>query len=171
MTLITNIDEILANYNEPQSMIKNILYIEEGFRAKPYYCTEGFPTIGIGFVVGKKGEPLPDMEMTKRQAFLMLDDKIESFTKEVSERFPIEWSRCNQARKDILISMAFQLGVTGLSKFKNTLAAIRAGNFQKAADEMLDSRWARQTRNRAVRHSNQMLKGYTLEYYINSGVN
>jgi len=69
------------------------------------------------------------------------------------------FTRLDDARKAVLLNMSFQLGITGLLKFKNTLAKIEAGDYQGAADNMLKSLWARQTPNRANRLAEQMRTG------------
>jgi len=66
---------------------------------------------------------------------------------------------CNGPRRDILISMAYQMGVNGLAGFKNTLAMIADGNFSGASNGMLSSLWAKQTPNRAKRHAEVMRTG------------
>ena len=58
--------------------------------------------------------------------------------------------------EEIIIEMCFQLGETGVSKFKNMLSALEKKDFQTAADEMMDSRWAKQTPNRAKELSETM---------------
>ena len=68
-------------------------------------------------------------------------------------------SGLNDARKAVLINMAFQLGFNGLSKFRNMLAAVQSEQYVLAASEMLDSLWAKQTPNRAKELSEQMLTG------------
>ena len=55
--------------------------------------------------------------------------------------------------QDVLLSMSYQMGVTGVTRFKKMLAAMLLKDWTKAADEMLDSKWARQTPNRAKRLS------------------
>ena len=50
---------------------------------------------------------------------------------------------------EIILEMVFQLGKTGVSKFKKMWEALSGQNYNKAADEMLDSKWAKQTKNRA----------------------
>ena len=55
--------------------------------------------------------------------------------------------------------MAFQMGIAGLMGFRNTLATIERGDYQRAGDEMLMSKWATQTPNRAKRLSEQMKTG------------
>ena len=61
-----------------------------------------------------------------------------------------------QSRQEVLFNMAYQLGVNGLLKFKNMWSAIEARDYNKAADEMLDSRWYTQTPNRAKKLSDIM---------------
>ena len=56
--------------------------------------------------------------------------------------------------QDVIYEMCYQMGVTGVSKFKKTLAYLENEEFKKASIEMLDSRWARQTPNRARKLSN-----------------
>ncbi len=68
-------------------------------------------------------------------------------------------SHCNEARTDVLLSMAYQLGVEGVAQFKNMLSAIAKENFDEAANAMLSSLWARQTPGRARRHAEVMRRG------------
>ena len=49
----------------------------------------------------------------------------------------------------VLVNMAFNLGRNRLSKFKNMLKAVNEGDYQKAADEMVDSKWYRQVGRRS----------------------
>jgi GH24 family phage-related lysozyme (muramidase) len=73
---------------------------------------------------------------------------------------PLPWWRdLNDARRDVLVNMGFNLGLHGLLEFKNALALIRGGQFQRAALAMLDSDWARQLVNRSHRLAMQMETG------------
>jgi len=63
------------------------------------------------------------------------------------------------ARMAVLQSMAYQMGVQGLAAFKNTLQAVIERRWNDAAAGMLNSRWARQTPERAQRHAQQMRTG------------
>ena len=83
----------------------------------------------------------------------------------MSNKHALAWQRCNDARKSILVSMCYQLGLAGMSNFKMMLASIREEDFDSAAFHMLDSKWARQTPNRAERHAEQMQTGVLLDYY------
>ena len=51
----------------------------------------------------------------------------------------------------VLANMSFQLGKPRLSKFKNMIAAVEADDYQEMANQMEDSRWFKQTKNRAQR--------------------
>ena len=63
----------------------------------------------------------------------------------------------SEPRQAVLLSMAWQMGVEGLLGFTNTLKFIEAGDFKNAAANMLKSKWAQQTPNRAKRHALQMV--------------
>ena len=54
--------------------------------------------------------------------------------------------------------MIFQLGATGVSKFKNMWKNLSQSKYDSASIEMLDSRWAKQTKNRAEELANEMKK-------------
>jgi GH24 family phage-related lysozyme (muramidase) len=58
----------------------------------------------------------------------------------------------------VFIEMTFQLGATGLSKFKKALAAAREHQWQECHDQLLDSRWYKQTPNRAKQLAEIMLE-------------
>jgi lysozyme len=148
---------------------ENVIKIEESYRSKPYYCTAGMPTIGYGKVIGKKGEPLPNITANRAEEDLFVREKIRELSYALMSRYPSAWSKCNQARQAILISMAYQLGLTGISKFQKMWMALSNGDFSLAAKEMLDSRWAKQTPNRAKRHAEQMERGDVIRYYLTNG--
>lgn len=145
------------------SRIIEILNFEEGFREKPYIDTEGYPTVGTGFKIGPKGAPLSyyQFTLTKEASDAWLLSFVERThdgmlgEREIAQAA----SKCNEARADILTSMAYQMGVTGLAAFKNTLGMIAAGNFTGAAAGMLNSKWAAQTPKRAKRHAEVMRSG------------
>jgi lysozyme len=69
------------------------------------------------------------------------------------------WRRLSAYRQDVLVSMMFNMGWGGLSGFHNTLAAIEAADYERAAVGMLASKWATQTGDRAKRLATQMRTG------------
>lgn len=117
---------------------------EEGFSGTVYKCTEGFDTIGYG----------TKLPLTKEEATLLLDYRMNKAKSELkSNLYNLE---APDEVWDILYNMSYQLGVPGLMKFKNFIEALRAKDYSKASVEMLDSMWAKQTPNRAIRLSDRM---------------
>jgi lysozyme len=128
---------------------------DEGEKPCAYQDHLGYWTIGVGRLVDsrKPGAGLRSDEIT----YLLnndIDDRIDALTR----RLP--WfQNLDDARKGVLLNMSFQLGVDGLLGFKNTLAMIERGEYARAAEAMLFSRWAEQTPARAKRMSEQMRTG------------
>jgi lysozyme len=58
-----------------------------------------------------------------------------------AKRFPV-YEKLNQVRKDVLIEMVFNLGYSRLSGFKKMFAALERKDYDEAANQMLDSKWA-----------------------------
>lgn len=123
----------------------------EGERLRPYRCSSGKLTIGVG-------RNLDDRGITAAESAYLLNNDIDRVWVEVESRMP--WIRqLNEVRQRVLLDMAFNLGIDGLMKFRNTLATIRAGDYQKAGVMMLDSLWAKQVGNRAQRLAVMMQTG------------
>lgn len=145
----------------------DILEIEEGYRENPYYCSEGYPTIGIGLKIGIKDAPLEYYTFTVplSVARFWLQAEVERLHSQMLRDGELEAAMraCNPVRTAVLLSMAYQLGISGLKQFKKTLNHIERYEFAEAADEMLISRWADQTPERAERHSDMMEAGELLE--------
>jgi lysozyme len=145
---------------------ESIIRLEEGLRLKPYRCSEGCPTIGFGEKIGDKGDPLPNITTTKEEALIFLRKRISEIIPRLISHNTVAWNNCNRQQQAILISMAYQVGVSGLLAFKKMWKAIEMRDFKEAGKQMLDSKWAVQTRNRAVRHSNTMSSGNLDMYYV-----
>jgi lysozyme len=127
------------------------LRLHEGERLKPYRCTAGKLTIGVG-------RNLEDRGITAQESAYLLGNDIDSHWHELVKAIP--WvERLDEVRQRVLLDMAFNLGITGLLGFKNTLATIKAGDFEKAGTMMLDSKWARQVGRRADRLATMMATG------------
>lgn len=144
------------------SKASRVIKFEEGFREKPYYCSEGYPTIGWGRVVGRKGEKLPDIRTNVVAEEVFLQQRIYDINKQI----PDILEPLNDARRAILVSMAYQLGVAGLRKFKKFIQALAREDWAEAQTQMLDSLWARQTPNRAKRHAAVILSGELEGAYV-----
>lgn len=143
----------------------DVLKFEEGYRAKPYYCSENYPTIGIGTKIGPKDAPLDHYVFTVNEATAqcMLDAEVESILRQLVK---LPWYlRLDADRAIIIQSMCYQMGVSGVLKFKKMIAALERDDYAEAARQALDSRWARQTRLRASRHAHVLEHGSLNEIY------
>ena len=118
----------------------------EGFVEHVYDDSLGIPTIGYGFAI-------KDLVLEEDLCDEILLRKLRILGRSVMGKFPFFDSLPSDC-KDVLMEMCYQLGVTGVSKFKKALKAMENGDWEKAADEMLDSKWAKQTPNRAKEMSN-----------------
>ena len=112
----------------------------EGRRFKPYKDTEGYLTVGYGRCIDKVPFSLDEIE-------LMLTNDIRR-AKDGAESFFI-YSQLNEVRRGVLVEMIFQMGVSGVNKFMRFINAALHERWAEAATEMLDSKWARQTPERA----------------------
>ena len=143
--------------------IINQVEYEEGFKPRPYYCSEGYPTVGYGFKLGGQGAPLPSFYLPRAAADVWLAELLAGTRAEMQKvpAIAAALAGCsgNAPREAVLISMAYQLGVPGLAKFTRTLSLVASADYAKASAEMMNSLWARQTPSRASRHSRQMAIG------------
>lgn len=123
----------------------------EGFVGHAYVDTRGLLTIGYGRLIDEqKGGGISVSE----GEYLLRND-VQRVMSQVNEKLP--WVKdLSDVRQNVLYNMAFQLGVNGLLGFKRTLAHIKAGRYAEAADELLNSKWASQTPNRATELSTRM---------------
>lgn len=134
--------------------ITRLLRAEEGENLYEYKDHLGYSTIGVGRLIDKrKGGGI-----TSEESAYLLGNDIQKRLTELDLKLP--WiKRLDDARRGVLLSMAFQMGVDGLLAFKNTLEMVRTGRYADAANGMLNSLWARQTPQRAQRHAVQMRTG------------
>ena len=135
------------------------LEVHEGLRLEPYKCSAGKLTIGYGHNMESSDTPITLIrgKITEDNADLLLNHDIMFAVKDVSFLCDIE--PLSEVRKAVLVDMAFNLGRSRLSKFKNMFAAIADGDFERAAYEMMDSRWSRQVGKRATFLAKRMETG------------
>ncbi len=132
--------------------IKEQLVRHEGLRLKPYRCTAGKLTIGIG-------RNLDDCGISQTEAYVLLENDIQNCEKQLVDEIPEIYNALDEVRKSVLLNMCFNLGIGGLLSFNNTLAFIAAGDWERAANGMLASKWAKQVGRRAIEMSELMRKG------------
>lgn len=131
---------------------------EEGFRNEAYKDHLGKWTIGIGHLLEGKGyseEQMASMYWTDAEVTHNFEKDIQAVLRGLDRNIPW-WADLSEVRQAVLISMGFQMGVEGLLAFKRTLAAIKDGRYSDAASYMLESKWAKQTPNRAKRTAKMM---------------
>ena len=113
----------------------------EGYRSTVYRCTEGYETIGYGFAI-------KDLYLTEEVCDIILKQKIAELELRIHQKF--DWYKNSPKEvKNVVLNMCYQMGVRGFSKFKKTIYYLETEQYTEAADEMLDSRWAKQTPARA----------------------
>ena len=121
----------------------------EGYRNKVYLDTLGKRTVGVGHLCV---EDFWEDNKEYEESFLMeilqkdLQEAIRGARELMEER---DCLNIDEKAEELLIEMVFQLGKTGVSKFNNMWKALAEQNYIGASFEMLDSRWAKQTPNRA----------------------
>lgn len=121
--------------------LKDDLKRHEGLRLKPYKDTVGKITIGYG-------RNLDGVGITEEEADYLLSHDIQIAVSESQQAFT--WIvRLSESRQNVIYNMAFNMGIPTLSRFRNMIAAIEKKDYGLAADEMLDSRWAKQVGKRA----------------------
>ena len=122
--------------------LKKQLIRHEGLRLAPYQCTAGKLTIGVG-------RNLDDNGITEEEAMMLLDADIANCAAELTINMPW-WNQQPVPVKQVLLNMAFNLGLPTLMQFRKFLTHLQTGELSRAAEEMLDSKWARQVGGRAV---------------------
>lgn len=142
---------------EREEIISRLL-IHEGIRLEPYKCPTGYWTIGVGRNL--ETNPLNAEEKRKcgdlksgideHAAFFLLSNDITRAEKDCQKHISF-WKRLDDERQYALIDMCFNLGISGLLKFKKMLGEMEIGNYRGAAKECLNSKYARDVGKRAER--------------------
>jgi len=131
--------------------LEDQLIDHEGLELKPYQCTADKLTIGVGRNIEDRG-------ITEDEARYLLKNDIKIVEDELLEKKPVV-AGLDSVRQRVLVDMGFNLGIPTLLKFQNMWAAIEDEDFQTAADEAMDSRWAKQVGRRAERLCQAMATG------------
>ena len=130
---------------------------DEGVRYFPYKDTVGIDTVGVGHNL--KAKPLDvRYPLTDEQVDSILAEDMIAVFHDLDGKLGW-WRTLSYPRQRVMANMCFNLGIGGLLGFKNTLAHVKAGNFEEAAKGMLSSLWARQVGKRAERLARMMREG------------
>jgi lysozyme len=158
--------------------LEDQLILHEGLRLEVYKCPAGYWTVGVGrnlegkplreeeqeYIFKQSGlapdeviEVLKERGITKDEALFLLANDIEDAVKDLSL---FEWyENLDPIRKKVVIDMRYNLGPTRFRGFKKMIAALAVGDYQKAAAEMVDSKWYRQVMTRGTRLAQMMRTG------------
>ena len=142
---------------ETSEMINRLIF-HEGLKLKPYYCTAGKQTIGIGRNLDDN--PLTAEEkrvcgnwekgITREMAYYLCRNDIQMCAKECRNSI-LFFDNLDSERQYALLDMNFQMGNRALLGFKKMLTAMGACNWDEASKQCLDSKYARDTKTRAKR--------------------
>jgi lysozyme len=141
-----NVPPISGGDKGVMSMIKK----HEGVRLEPYQDSLGLWTVGVGHLIGD-GKSLPAEWKGKKLTMQEVDDLFaKDFVhhKEMAKNVP-GWDLANETGKAALIDLTFNMGGAWYKKFPNAAKALAVGDFNKAADELTDSLWYKQVKDRA----------------------
>jgi lysozyme len=128
--------------------VKQMLLKHEGMRTFPYKCSEDKLTIGIGRNLEANG-------ISEDEALYLLDNDIKRVTANLDKMWPV-WRTFPEKAQLVCIDMTFQMGITGFMNFRQTRALMEMGCWLEASEEVLRSKYAIQTPNRAAYNSRQL---------------
>ena len=123
--------------------LRKTLIADEGLKLSLYKCTSGKNTIGVG-------RNLDDRGISNETAMQMLDEDIELIQHELKENISF-FHTLPDIVQQALCNLVFNMGVSRFLAFKKTLVHLRNHEWDKAADELLDSKYASQLPNRSKR--------------------
>ena len=139
--------------------LREQLKIDEGVKYEIYKDHLGYPTFGIGHLITENdpehGKP-DGTKISEDRVNEIFETDVAKFVSEAKILFPDLDDLPDVAQQEI-VNMAFNMGRPRLSKFKNFIAGVNDRDWTRAAEEMMDSRWATQVGDRAIRLRNQIL--------------
>ena len=138
------------SYNDLKARIKE----HEGFVPKIYKDQLGFKTIGYGHLVLETDRFKEGVTYKKKDLEEVFDSDFNTAKSNANQL--ISGLPIHHQAKCVIIEMVFQLGIGGVSKFKKMWKALKQNDYQIASEEMLDSKWAKQTPKRAEELSSVM---------------
>jgi lysozyme len=126
----------------------------EGMKHFVYDDHLGYATIGVGRCIEKN----VGLGLSHDEIEYLLQNDVNRCIQELDSNFTWYRNLC-EARRDAMINLCFNLGLPRLKKFVKALAAMEAGNYEEAAVEFLDSRWAKQVGSRALEVTHMIRSG------------
>ena len=139
--------------------LREQLKIDEGVKYEIYKDHLGYPTFGIGHLITENdpehGKP-DGTKISEDRVNEIFETDVAKFVSEAKILFP-DLDDLPDVAQQVIVNMAFNMGRPRLSKFKNFIAGVNDRDWTRAAEEMMDSKWATQVGDRAIRLRNQIL--------------
>ena len=139
--------------------LREQLKVDEGVKYEIYKDHLGYPTFGIGHLITEDdpehGEP-DGTEISEDRVNEVFESDVAKFVSEAKILFS-DLDELPDVAQQVIVNMAFNMGRPRLSKFKNFIAGVNDRDWVRAAEEMMDSRWATQVGDRAIRLRNLIL--------------
>jgi lysozyme len=146
----------MESYQRANPQMKNLREMikrHEGVETHAYKCSQNKTTIGVG----RNIDPDGGIGLSEAELDYLLNNDINRCIGELSGF--VWFPDLNEARQNAIIDMVFNLGITRFKGFKNAIDAMSKSDFETAADEFYDSRWAKQVGNRAIEICEMIRKG------------
>ena len=139
--------------------LREQLKVDEGVKYEIYKDHLGYPTFGIGHLITEDdpehGEP-DGTEISEDRVNEVFESDVAKFVSEAKILFS-DLDELPDVAQQVIVNMAFNMGRPRLSKFKNFIAGVNDNDWVRAAEEMMDSKWADQVGARATRLRNLIL--------------
>ena len=135
--------------------LREQLKVDEGVKYEIYKDHLGYPTFGIGHLI-TEDDPEHGTEISEDRVNEIFESDVAKFVSEAKILFP-DLDELPDVAQQVIVNMAFNMGRPRLSKFKNFIAGVNDRDWTRAAEEMMDSRWADQVGARATRLRNLIL--------------
>jgi len=132
------------------SKLIEMLRRHEGVESHAYMCSQDFLTIGVGRNIDPGDDEVSQgLGLSEDEIDYLLENDIIRVAQELHSEY--SWfPGLDEARRDAMVDISFNLGQTRLRGFRNALAAMGEGDWEEASEQFLDSRWAVQVGDRAA---------------------
>jgi lysozyme len=131
-----------------RELIKKRLIDFEGMVLKSYTCPTGYTSVGVGRNLETNG-------ITEEEAMYLLNNDISSVIQKLDKHW-IAWRKFPIAAQYVCIDVVFNMGINTWMSFRKTRAYMELGDWEKAGDELLDSKYANDVGRRALFNSEQL---------------
>ena len=139
--------------------LREQLKVDEGVKYEIYKDHLGYPTFGIGHLITEddpEHNKTVGTEISEDRVNEVFESDVAKFVSEAKILFS-DLDELPDVAQQVIVNMAFNMGRPRLSKFKNFIAGVNDRDWVRAAEEMMDSRWADQVGDRAIRLRNLIL--------------